>query len=101
MARRVHDAMSMRSSRLLATPLLAALVGLAVGCAPAQEGAVDGGGADVGGGEDDGGEGGDGLVAVAHARELRAVWVASVSRLDFPSRSGLTAAQAEAELKGM
>lgn len=39
-----------------------------------------------------------GLVAVSHPRELRAVWVSSVFRLDFPSSTSLTEAQARAEL---
>lgn len=38
------------------------------------------------------------LVEVTAPRELRAVWVASVSNLDFPSRSGLSATAARAEL---
>ncbi len=38
------------------------------------------------------------LVDVSHPREMRGVWLSSVSNLDFPSRTGLTAAQAEAEL---
>lgn len=38
-------------------------------------------------------------IAVSHRRELRAVWVATVFRLDFPSATGLSAAQIEAELR--
>jgi len=41
---------------------------------------------------------GPGFVAVSHPRELRAVWVSSVFRLDFPSSTSLTEAQARAEL---
>ena len=40
-------------------------------------------------------------IAVGHARELRAIWVATVSRLDFPSRTGLTPAQARAEVESI
>jgi uncharacterized lipoprotein YddW (UPF0748 family) len=40
-------------------------------------------------------------VVVSHRRELRAVWVATVSRLDFPSAAGLSAAQIEAELSAI
>jgi len=35
---------------------------------------------------------------VAHTRELRGFWVASVWNLDFPSEQGLSVAEAEAEL---
>jgi uncharacterized lipoprotein YddW (UPF0748 family) len=38
------------------------------------------------------------LVPVAHARELRAVWVATVTNINFPSKKGLGAAQLEEEL---
>jgi uncharacterized lipoprotein YddW (UPF0748 family) len=38
------------------------------------------------------------LVDVAVPRELRGMWVATVSNLDFPSRAGLAAAQQRAEL---
>jgi uncharacterized lipoprotein YddW (UPF0748 family) len=38
------------------------------------------------------------LIEVTAPREFRAVWVASVSNLDFPSRSGLSATAARAEL---
>lgn len=38
------------------------------------------------------------VVSVSAPREMRGVWVASVSNLDFPSRRGLTAAQGRAEL---
>jgi uncharacterized lipoprotein YddW (UPF0748 family) len=38
------------------------------------------------------------LVDVAHERELRAMWVATVSRLDFPSAVGIGESQARAEL---
>lgn len=37
-------------------------------------------------------------MAVSHPRELRAAWVASVFNLDWPSRQGLTATAAQAEL---
>ena len=37
-------------------------------------------------------------VEVGHARELRGVWVATVSNIDFPSRQGLSAAAQQAEL---
>ncbi len=40
-------------------------------------------------------------VAVGHAREFRAVWVASVSNINFPSRTGLSATAAQAELTAM
>ena len=40
-------------------------------------------------------------VLVSHARELRAMWVATVFRLDFPSAAGLDAAAAEAELRAL
>lgn len=38
------------------------------------------------------------FAAVSHPRELRAVWIATVSNIDFPSRRGLTATQGRAEL---
>jgi uncharacterized lipoprotein YddW (UPF0748 family) len=38
------------------------------------------------------------FVAVSHPREFRAVWIATVSNIDFPSRRGLTATQGRAEL---
>jgi uncharacterized lipoprotein YddW (UPF0748 family) len=46
-------------------------------------------------------EAADPTVAVAAPRELRAVWVASVGNIDFPSRSGLTAAEQQAELDAL
>lgn len=39
------------------------------------------------------------LVAVGHARELRGVWVASVSNINFPSAQGLGVAQQQQELR--
>lgn len=41
------------------------------------------------------------LVPVGHAREMRGVWLSSVSNLDFPSRTGLSEAQARAELEAV
>jgi uncharacterized lipoprotein YddW (UPF0748 family) len=41
------------------------------------------------------------LVDVAHAREMRGVWLSSVSNLDFPSRTGLSPAAARAELEAI
>ncbi len=41
------------------------------------------------------------LVDVSHARELRAVWVASVWNINFPSRAGLSADAQKAELVSM
>ena len=41
------------------------------------------------------------LVFVGHPRELRAVWVASVSNINFPSSQGLAAAEQQAELTAM
>ncbi len=41
------------------------------------------------------------LVFVAHPRELRAVWVASVSNINFPSGQGLAAEAQQAELRAM
>ncbi|MBX7193218.1 MAG: family 10 glycosylhydrolase [Sandaracinaceae bacterium] len=41
------------------------------------------------------------LVDVSHAREMRAVWLSSVSNLDFPSRTGLSESQARAELEAI
>lgn len=38
------------------------------------------------------------IVHVSHAREMRGVWLSSVSNLDFPSRTGLTPERARAEL---
>jgi len=40
-------------------------------------------------------------VVVAHQRELRAVWVASVFRLDFPAAAGRTETQIRDELQGI
>ncbi len=41
------------------------------------------------------------LLEVAHAREMRGVWLSSVSNLDFPSRSGLSETAAHAELEAI
>lgn len=41
------------------------------------------------------------LVPVAHARELRGVWVASVGNINFPSGQGLSAEAQQAELAAM
>jgi uncharacterized lipoprotein YddW (UPF0748 family) len=41
------------------------------------------------------------LVPVSHAREMRGVWLSSVSNLDFPSRTGLGEAAARAELEAI
>lgn len=38
------------------------------------------------------------LVDPAHRRELRGVWIATVSNINFPSRPGLSASAAQAEL---
>jgi len=38
------------------------------------------------------------LAAVSHDRELRGVWVATVSNINFPSRQGLSADEGQAEL---
>ena len=43
----------------------------------------------------------DDVIAVAHRRELRAVWVATVYGIDFPSRAGLSASAARAELSAI
>lgn len=40
-------------------------------------------------------------VPVSHARELRAAWVATVFRLDFPSRTNLSVLEARAEIGGI
>jgi len=41
------------------------------------------------------------LVEVAAPRELRGAWIATVFNLDFPSRSGMSAAAGESELRGL
>ena len=41
------------------------------------------------------------LVSVAHRRELRAMWVATVFRLDFPSSTTLTPAESRSELEAI
>lgn len=41
------------------------------------------------------------LVDVGHTRELRAVWVASVFNINFPSAEGLSADEQQAELRAM
>lgn len=41
------------------------------------------------------------LVALAHPRELRGAWVATVSNINFPSAPGLSAAAQQAELRGL
>jgi uncharacterized lipoprotein YddW (UPF0748 family) len=41
------------------------------------------------------------LENVSHTRELRAAWVGTVFRLDFPSRTDLTAAEARAEISSI
>lgn len=63
---------------------------------PLEDGGLDVS-ADVGDDTHSGGE----TVAVAHARELRAIWVATVFGLDFPSRTGLSAAAARSELEAI
>jgi uncharacterized lipoprotein YddW (UPF0748 family) len=60
----------------------------------------DGEDGSLGGGRDAGG-GDDGLVAVAHDRELRGVWIATVYNINFPSRPGLPAQEQQAELTGL
>jgi uncharacterized lipoprotein YddW (UPF0748 family) len=61
--------------------------------------AEDAGRAGDAGGENDGGrDAGIPTVAVAHARELRGAWIATVYGLDYPSRAGLNAAEARAEI---
>jgi len=40
-------------------------------------------------------------VVVAHDRELRGVWVATVSNINFPSTTGLSAAAQQAELRDL
>lgn len=40
-------------------------------------------------------------VEVSHLRELRAVWIATVANINFPSKQGLAAAQQQAELVAM
>lgn len=41
------------------------------------------------------------LVTVGHARELRAVWIATVANINFPSEPGLGAAEQQDELRGL
>lgn len=41
------------------------------------------------------------LVTVGHQRELRAMWVATVFQLDFPSATTLTSAESHAELEAI
>ncbi len=41
---------------------------------------------------------GPAAVEVSHAREFRGAWVATVSNINFPSRAGLSASAAQAEL---
>jgi uncharacterized lipoprotein YddW (UPF0748 family) len=41
------------------------------------------------------------LVQVGHARELRAVWVATVTNINFPSQQGLSAQVQQAELEAI
>jgi uncharacterized lipoprotein YddW (UPF0748 family) len=48
-----------------------------------------------------GGEPPQDLVEVGHPREFRAVWVATVSNINFPSAQGLAPAEAQAELAAM
>jgi uncharacterized lipoprotein YddW (UPF0748 family) len=43
----------------------------------------------------------DDTIEVAHDREFRAIWVATVSNLDFPSSRDLSPAQARAELEAI
>lgn len=73
------------------------------------EGAPDGGPLAIDAGEPDGidasadagvtpAEDAGALVDVAHPRELRAVWIATVANINFPSRQGLSAAAQQAEL---
>jgi uncharacterized lipoprotein YddW (UPF0748 family) len=52
-------------------------------------------------GSSTGGEPPQDLVPVAHARELRGVWVASVGNINFPSKQGLSAEAQQAELTAM
>nr|MBK7069920.1 transposase [Deltaproteobacteria bacterium] len=52
-------------------------------------------------GRDGGADAGPTLVSVSHEREFRAAWVATVFNIDWPSRTGLSAAAAQAELAGI
>ena len=52
-------------------------------------------------GRDAGADAGPTLLSVSHEREFRAAWVATVFNIDWPSRTGLTAAAAQSELAGI
>ena len=41
------------------------------------------------------------LIPVGHEREMRAIWVATVSNIDFPRSTRLTPAEAQADLEAM
>ncbi|MBU6159745.1 MAG: family 10 glycosylhydrolase [Myxococcales bacterium] len=41
------------------------------------------------------------LTTVAHDREFRGIWVATVSNINFPSRTGLSVAQLRTEIRAM
>jgi uncharacterized lipoprotein YddW (UPF0748 family) len=41
------------------------------------------------------------LVTVAHDRELRGVWIATVFNINFPSAQGLSAAQGQSEIRAL
>lgn len=69
--------------------------------APGSDAGMTDSGADAPGLDAPGLDAGPPGIAVSHARELRAVWVSSVFRLDFPSAAGLSESAIAAELRAI
>jgi uncharacterized lipoprotein YddW (UPF0748 family) len=71
--------------------------------ATATDAGFDSGASDAGvdGSREDASEMPDDTIEVAHDRELRAIWVATVSNLDFPSARGLSVGEQEDELRAI
>ncbi|MBK6685822.1 MAG: family 10 glycosylhydrolase [Deltaproteobacteria bacterium] len=99
----------MRSFAGVAVGLLLSVACADEGSAPdlgANDAAIPDSGTDSDVGFSDAGDGGitdtgRELLALSHARELRGVWVATVSNINFPSGAGLPAATQEAELRSL
>lgn len=65
---------------------------------------TDAGGLDADGVDAGGFDAGDDpveLVTVSHERELRGVWIATVFNINWPSRTGLSAAQMQSEMEAL
>lgn len=95
--------------RALSLSLMAWLVALLGGCGVAAPATGSDAGVDAGaafdGGAPDAGSVDAGpepeTVSTAHERELRGAWIATVFNINWPSRQGLSASAAQAELRGL